>query len=128
MFSALARPGQRSDRLPVWLVLGLFALFVRAVVPSGWMPAQAAGTASLILCSGSGTQAVDVDLGKIPVDHSSDGAQTCAFAAASSPLLHADPLPLPARIAAAPEADRLPVNWIDPRAGLDWQTPPSLGP
>ena len=128
MFSALARPRQRSDLLPAWVVLALLALVLRAVLPAGWMPVQADGSVSLVLCSGSGTQAVEVDLGKAPVDHSPDGAQPCGFAATGSPLLNADPGPLPAPELATVAADGPPSSWIHPRAGPAWRSPPSLGP
>lgn len=128
MFSALARPGQRSDLLPVWVVLALLALVLRAALPAGWMPVQSDGSVALVLCSGNGTQAVEVDLGKAPVDHSPDGAQPCAFAATGSPLLDANPGPLRAPDVATVAADGPPSSWIDPRAGPAWQTPPSLGP
>jgi hypothetical protein len=128
MSSVDGKAGFRGGLPSLWVMLGLFALVVRTAIPAGWMPSQRVGTVSLILCSGSGTKAVVVDLGGSTGDHPSKDGHPCSFAVGGSPALQPVVHPLAIALVAAYFLD----NWLPgptrPEADAAWQTPPSLGP
>ena len=109
----------------IWALLAL-ALFMRALVPSGWMPVAHAGTLQIAICSGSGAAMTLVE-----VDRS------------TSPETPRDPCPFalgagqPGDLPAVPAIAAVP-NWPDSRLFaqpaaaklLAWRSirPPARGP
>jgi hypothetical protein len=105
MFSLHRHP---ASRIAARLALLLFAL--RAMLPVGYMPDLGAlkeGQVQIVICTGTGTQALFVDASGQPIDHESDpgegygGAADCAFAAAMAKAVAQPPVlavlvPLPA--------------------------------
>lgn len=88
----------RRQQWALWLALA--AVFYRALIPAGFMPAtagQARTGAVLVLCSGSLFKADTAAPGR-PGAHAYG---ECAFAAAAAPALPPASLPLPAGAAAA---------------------------
>ena len=76
------------------LLAVLFALFMRAVIPAGYMPEQQSTGWVISLCSGQGVKMVIVDHDGQPVeqDTNSDGAQSaCIFTNLAAPALLAAP-------------------------------------
>jgi hypothetical protein len=70
------------------LALMIFALAVRMLIPTGWMPSMIAGKATITLCTGAGMVEAWVDAdGKIHKDSpakKSANDQPCAFAGLSA--------------------------------------------
>ncbi len=112
-------------RLAAWLVLG--ALFLRALVPAGFMPdlgALADGAYPITICSGGFEKTILLDKDGNPVDQPAPHASEspCVFAAVVSlalPLLAAILLPL---LALAPLARWVPSS----SAPTPFPRPPGL--
>lgn len=73
----------RAPRLPILIAL-VCALFVRALVPTGWMPAEGRGLFAIELCPAAGPAAMvgmDQRHGGMPADRGSHKDQhgDCAF-------------------------------------------------
>lgn len=116
----------RRPRGLLWLLLAA-ALFMRALVPQGYMAERdAAGTITLRVCGSD--QAVQIPLGGGEAPESGDSAQPpCAFAGLGTPALpppHVGDLPLPApdeRLYGGSEPET-------PRVTAPLPHPPARGP
>jgi len=89
-----ARSSSLIGRQAALLLAVLFALFMRAVIPAGYMPEQQSTGWVISLCSGQGVKMVIVDHDGQPVeqDTNSDGAQSaCIFTNLAAPALLAAP-------------------------------------
>lgn len=80
-----------SRTRPILLLLALFALSVRALVPAGFMPTQSAGGWTLEICTGQGLVKVEVG-GKPDKRDGGSAPSICAFAGTLAPLLPSLPL------------------------------------
>ena len=119
---------------PVWALLALAAISVRALVPAGYMLAPSAHTSGMVVTICTAQGAVDVVLDPASGEHKqkNDTQQRsadapCVFAAAA-PLAAPD-----AAIAlAAPAITSAPVEYtfaqLAPGRGLAAPPPPSTGP
>lgn len=123
------------------LMLALFAcaLFVRALVPAGWMPDASAGGLRFAICNGTAESSAAAQalfeqaLGKADSskqhDKAAPGNQPCAFAGTALALTTPD---LPA-LAAAPQASEavapaIPAVTVAIGRGLAAPPPPATGP
>lgn len=90
--AGLSRTSAQARRLGLALLV-LAAVLLRAVTPAGWMPnPQGATGAPFVICTGSGSQLVQLDLqGHPAAPQSSKHREVCAFAGH-----HASPAPAPA--------------------------------
>lgn len=115
------------------VVLLLFALLLRGMVPAGWMPAMASDGPPFIICTAQGlVAAADAwqPNGEQTPPASTDNS-LCAFAVSATPMLAAMPavvvaIALAAREAAPPTGPPAPID--DPRVHLrpPAQAPPTL--
>lgn len=122
--------------------IALLAIFVRAIVPGGYMLA-AADTPDgrfvvLQICDahGQAASALNLDTGElvdvadVPLKKSSDGQQDhqpCAFAAATA-INVPDTAAVSTVFVAASKADLPSVTYIQPGRGIPAPPPPSTGP
>lgn len=83
----------RPSRASIWLLLAA-ALFMRALVPHGYMPERAAGGAIAVrLCNSDGVWLIPLEHGAKPGKDQQRAEQRCAFAGLGSPAT--PPLALP---------------------------------
>jgi hypothetical protein len=107
------------------IALAVMALFVRVLIPSGFMVADSQGGGfPLVICTGHGPLMLGGD--KAPPASHTDSA--CAFAghAAAPPptLAHT---PIPTRVALTPEPQKR-IAYLAPGLGLAAPPPPSHAP
>jgi hypothetical protein len=89
--------GGMMRSLRLWLpMLALLALFIRAVVPTGFMPVVQEGRLVLDICSGYGAAKIELP-GKAPKPQP---AEHCAFAGLGTPLIPEMPFAFAAIVAA----------------------------
>jgi hypothetical protein len=110
------------------IALAVMALFVRVLVPSGFMMADShtGGGFPLVICTGHGALTLDGS-SKSPPVHSHDGG-ACAFAGHASappPALASTPIAVPTAFAAPPPQRAVTVA---PGLGLAAPPPPSHAP
>ena len=121
------------SRMAMVLALLLCALFARALVPAGWMPAIAGEGYTITLCTGAGAMSVWVDgegqVHKQKPSNSDRTDQPCAFAgflnAATLPDMIGGPAPF---VAYAAVQAILPVTTLAIGRGLAAPPPPPTGP
>lgn len=77
--------GNSHGRSRLWAAFAAL-LLLRALVPTGWMPAFGPSGTELILCSATGAGSALVDLG-LPADKAAVAHEPCAFAGLGLPLL-----------------------------------------
>ncbi|MBL8544293.1 MAG: hypothetical protein JNJ63_10855 [Hyphomonadaceae bacterium] len=119
---------------PVWALLALVAISVRALVPAGYMlaPSAQAGGMAVTICTAQG--AVDVVLDPAGGEHKQKNDSQQRSADAPCVFAGAAPLAAPdAAIAlAAPALPSAPVDYVfaalAPGRGLAAPPPPSTGP
>lgn len=117
----------------------LFALFVRAMIPPGYMPDLSAigeGGLPLVICTGSLDKTLIIDKNGQPLrtaDMPAPGDATCLFAtlvALPGPLLLALALllvfPLPVQLARPPDSCRLLPCYLRPPGDLPPRAPPAF--
>ncbi len=122
------------------LLVAMFAVTLRVLVPGGYMVSQAGGRedfATLVICTGQGAMTVAVDAdgkivdtkdlpgkggGKAASDHS------CIFAGFASPLQTPSLLSLAAPTHVITSAVAAPVSYQRPGLGLAAPPPPQTGP
>jgi hypothetical protein len=125
--------GFRDSKHSLLLALMIFALAVRMIIPTGWMPSMIAGKATITLCTGAGMVEAWVDAdGKIHKDSPAKkgaGDQPCAFAglsaAADAPSyaeLSLEPLLPPQLVPGAA------LTGVAIGLGLAAPPPPAIGP
>jgi hypothetical protein len=88
----------RSPRLFVWLLLAA-ALFMRAVIPQGYMPERAeSGAIAVALCNSNGVHLIPLGNRDGSPAKGQRAGEPCAFAGLTGPALAPPPLPrLPLR-------------------------------
>ncbi|RVT43689.1 hypothetical protein [Sphingobium algorifonticola] len=126
---AFARRGQTA----IMLALLLCALFARALVPAGWMPAIAGEGYTITLCTGAGAMSVWVDgdgqVHKQKPSNTDRTDQPCSFAgflnAATLPDMVGAPVPF---LAYGIARIVLPVTTLAIGRGLAAPPPPPTGP
>lgn len=83
----------RPSRASIWLLLAA-ALFMRALVPHGYMPERAAGGAIAVrLCNSDGVWLIPLEHGAKPGKDQQRAEQPCAFAGLGSPATPPPALP-----------------------------------
>jgi len=98
--------GVRSTKA-IWLLLAA-TLFLRALVPAGWMPDTASGSDVIVAKMCNSSMVVTIPLGRDPApgDSTAHQSETCLFAgfAGDAPLVPAD-----LALVAAPPVEQQPV-------------------
>ncbi len=120
----------RTARFEAAVVIALFALMLRLMIPAGWMPDASSGSMKLVLCSGATTQIVTIDgQGSGTPDQSHHGDQgLCAFSLTGPAMAGsagtAVALPVMFVVAALQEQSRTPAAATQPAVRI----PPPQGP
>lgn len=110
----------------------LCALAARAALPAGWMPSNAGGQPTIMLCTGEGLVTAWIDaqgnLRKDAPEKAPAADQPCAFAATTLAALPDAIGPQGAAPEAIDDATEFPFATVSIGQGLAAPPPPSTGP
>ena len=122
-----APPVTRSSRPFLYLLLAA-ALFVRALVPQGYMPERAdSGAVAVVMCGSGGVHLIPLKQDREAPGKSQRAEPPCAFAGLAAPALPPPAAPelLPTTLAAMAYAEE---RAFDTRLAATRLHPPARGP
>ncbi|MFN3520830.1 MAG: hypothetical protein ACK4YQ_01170 [Phenylobacterium sp.] len=131
--------GHRGELRRTGLVLVALALFMRVLIPAGYMASASPGGPALVICTGEGPLQVSVDPAQAAFEASlgHDGKPAgpepksdhpCAFAGAAAPLTAPSLAEAPAPLPAYPAPATVHAVHQRPGLGLAAPPPPTTGP